>query len=224
MNKLQIRQLNRGQARRAFFTNNEADFPATSPGGKVAAATGAVIAAIQADAARQTSGAVSQKTAAKDEDFFKLKKLMRKMNRASKSIAEEITGVEELFRLPYGDSEEAWLAKARAFHANSADYTAEMSEYDLERDTFRDDLLTLVNRIETASTDKDIAEEERGGATGSLKAHFKELGRLGRKSDNIVKNKYEDDPKKLAEWAIASHLDAAPERGEEEDGEEAENK
>jgi hypothetical protein len=51
MNDLQVRQLNRGQARRAFFTKNDGDFTTVSPGGRVAAAMDVVIADIVADAA-----------------------------------------------------------------------------------------------------------------------------------------------------------------------------
>ncbi len=216
MNNLQVRQLNRGQARRAFFTKNEADFPAASPGGRVATAMDAVIAGILADAATQSSDAVSRKVAVKDEDFVKFRKLMRQMARAGDSMAEEIEGIEDLFNLPYGDAEEVWLAKGRAFHADSENYEDEMQEY-ISTPNFRTALMTFITKIEAVSTDRDIAEEERGGATGSLKANFRELGRLGRKANSIVLNKYEDDPKKLAEWAIASHMDAAPESGKDDD-------
>ncbi|MET0753410.1 MAG: hypothetical protein ABWZ66_08555, partial [Pyrinomonadaceae bacterium] len=143
---------------------------------------------------------------------------MRQMARAGDALAEEFKGFEELFNLPYGDAEEVWLAKGRAFHTDSADYEDEMQDY-ISTPNFRTALMTFITKIEAVSTDRDIAEEERGGATGSLKAKFRELGRLGRKANVIVLNKYEDDPKKLAEWAIASHLDAAPESGEEEDKE-----
>lgn len=219
MNNLQVRELNRGQARRAFFTNNKADFPAASPGGRVAAAIDAVINDILADAGAQSSDAASRKVAVKDEDFVKFKKLMRQMARAGDALAEEIEGFEELFNLPYGDAEEVWLAKGRAFHANSENYEDEIQEY-ISTPNFRTALMAFITKIEAVSTDKDIAEEERGGATGSLKAKFRELGRLGRKANSIVLNKYEDDPKKLAEWAIASHLDAAP-KSDKEDGQKA---
>jgi len=217
MDRLQVRVLNRGQSRTAFFRDNEADFPATSPGGRVRAEMEAVIAAILAAAAKQSSGAVSQQVDVKDEDFFKLKKIMRQMGRAGASMAEEIPGIEALFNVPYADSEEVWLAKGRAFYADSASYETQMLEY-IEDANFRANLLAVITRMEASSGDLDIAREQRGGATGSLKALFKELGRLGRKSNNIVLNKYEDDPEKLAAWAIASHLKAAPKTGDDEDG------
>lgn len=218
MDRLQVRLLNRGQARRAFLADNAADFPEASPGGRVASALDAEIAAILADAARQSSGAVSRNVDVKDEDFFELKKIMRQMNRAGNSLGEEFEGIEELFRLPRTAAEEIWLAKGRAFYADSAAHETAMSEY-IEDDDFRANLMAVITRMEASSTNIDIAEHERGGATGSLKAHFRELGRLGRKAHNIVLNKYEDDPEKLAAWTIASHLKAAPKSKEEGEGE-----
>ena len=215
MTGLQVRQLNRGQARVIYFKDNEAVFPKDSPGEKVMTAMEVVIADIQADAARQVSGEVSQRIDIKDEDFLKLKKIMRKMNRGGKSMAEEIEGIENLYRLPYGEAEEVWLAKARAFHANSVNHVAQMQDYDLAP-TFREDLMAVITRIEVSMSGVDSAKSERGGATGSLEANFRELGRLGRKANNIVMNKYEDDPEKLAAWFIASHLKAAPKSTEAE--------
>jgi hypothetical protein len=217
MKDIQIRQLNRGQARVAFFVDNEADFPATSPGGRVRAAKEAVIADIQAAAAKQSSGALSQRYGIKDEDFFKLKKIMRQMGRAGDSMAEEIPGIEDLFNVPYGDAEEVWLATGRAFYADSETHEEALLEYIEDKD-FRAHLMALITKMEADSSNIDSAKNESGGATGSLKALFKELGRLGRKANNIVLNKYEDDPEKKAAWAIASHLRAAPKRNE--DGEE----
>jgi hypothetical protein len=177
-----------------------------------------VIAAIQADAAKQSSGAVSQNVGIKDEDFFDLKQIMRWMNRAANSIGEEVDGIEDLFRLPRATAEEIWLAKARTFHADSPPYEDAMKEYITDQN-FRANLLTVINKMDASSTTIDIAENSRGGATGSLKAHFKELGRLGRKANNIVLNKYEDDPEKIAAWSIASHLKAAPKSKDDEGGE-----
>lgn len=214
MTGLQVRQLNRGQARVIYFKDNEAVFPRESPGGKVKTDMEAVIADIQAEAAVQSSGEVGEKVDVKDEGFLAMRKIMRKMNRAGKSLAEEFEGIENLYRLPYGEAEEVWLAKARAFHTNSAEHETEMQDYDLAP-TFRADLLALVTAIEADSGNVDSAKAERGGATGSLKAKFRTLGRLGRKGDNIVKNKFEDDAEKLAAWLIASHLKAAPKSEEE---------
>ncbi len=216
MNNLQIRQIDRGKRRHAFLTDNSADFPLTSPGGKVTTAIGEVITLIQNLAAEQSSGAFSQNIGIKDDNFDKLKKMMRKMNRAANSLGEEIDGLEDLFRLPRSQAEEIWLARARQFHTDSAAHEAAFFDYDLA-ETYRADLMGLITAIEASGTAADIAQEQRGGATGGLEAAFRDLGRLGRKANNIVENKYEDDAEKLAAWAIASHLEAAPKRKDDDD-------
>lgn len=216
MNNLQIRQLNRGQSRVGFFADNAADFPPASPGGMTAARMSEVIALIQEHAATQSSGEVSRNVAVKDERLYEMKRILRKMNRAANSLGEEIEGIEDLFRLPRKQSEESWLAAARAFYRDSAAYEEAFFDFDLPV-TFRADLLSLINSVDAASTDTDISESERGGATGALKAYFRELGKLGRRANNIVLNKYEDDPEKLAAWDIASHLKAASKHDADED-------
>lgn len=214
MNRSQIRHLNRGQARAAFYDDNKTAFPADSPGERVFTAMKTVIADIQALAAQKDSGAYSQAIEVKDLNFDALKKMMRKMRRAAEDIGEEIEGYEELFRTPVGQSEEAWLAKARTFHANSEAEEARFFDYDL-LPTFRADLMNIITAMETASVTADISEQERGGATGALVVKFRELGRLGRRADRIVRNKFDGDAEKLAAWEIASELVDAPQVKEE---------
>jgi hypothetical protein len=207
MNDLQIRQIDRGQSRVAYFKDNEAVFTPTSPGGQVRAEMEAVIADIKAKAAVQYSGAGSQKKYVKDDYFFKMKNVMRQIRRASKALSDKYPGIEKSFTVPYGDAEEIWLAKARVFYTNSEDYKTEMLDY-INDQNFRQHLMEYIDGMETSASEQDSADEQKGGATGFLHANFRELGRLGRKADNIVLNKFEDDPEKLAAWLIASHLKA----------------
>ena len=208
MNKLQIRQLERMQAREAFMTVNAADFSAASPGGRTAAALRLVISNIETLAARKVSGAISQNIGIKDENLEKLERLMRKINKAARSAADEVTGIEELFKMGGASSEEAILARARSFHANSEAHEAVLIEYGLN-DEFRKNLNDLIAAVSLSAEDIDNAQADRGGAVGALKEEFRKGNRLGTKLDGIVKIKYDDDPDKLAAWLIASHLRAA---------------
>lgn len=216
MNKLQIRQLERMQAREAFMTVNAADFPVASPGGRTAAALRVVISTIETLAARKVSGAISQNVGIKDENLEKLNRLMRKMNKAARALADEITGIEELYKTSGASSEEAVLARARSFHTNSEAHEAEMIEYGLSGE-FRKDLDDLITAVSDSAEDTDNAQADRGGAVGALKDEFRTGNRLGAKLDGIVKIKYDDDPDKLAAWLIASHLRAANSKDDDEE-------
>lgn len=216
MNKLQIRQLERMQARVAYMTVNAADFPATSPGGRTTAAMRTVISNIETLSARKVSGAISQNVEIKDENIEKLERLTRKVNKAARSAADEITGIDELFKMGRESSEEAILARARSFHANSEAHQAVLIEYGLD-DDFRKDLNDLITAVTDSAEDTDNAQADRGGAVGALKEEFRKGNRLGAKLDGIVKIKYDDDPDKLAAWLIASHLRAADKDDEDEE-------
>jgi hypothetical protein len=75
-------------------------------------------------------------------------------------------------------------------------------------------LLAQIAAVEAAGASADVAVEHRGGATGGLVAAIQEAGKLARRLNAIVLNKYTDKPQKLAAWAIASHLEAAPQRSQ----------
>lgn len=218
MNGVQQRKLNKYQAESAFMTENAADFPKGSPGEKAATALKTKIAEILDLAGRQSSQAARQNIGLKDDALAALIKTLQKMNRAANAMAEEVNGIENLFRMPRRRSEEIWLATARAFHADSAPFEAQFQEYDLPP-TFRDDLLAQIAAVEQAASSADTAENERGGATGGLTAVFRDAGKISRRLNAIVQNKYDNNPQKMAAWAIASHLEAAPKRKQEENPE-----
>lgn len=209
MNKAQIRQLNRLKAREAFLTVHEADFPPDSSGGRTLALLRAAIARIEGLAARKVSGKISQNVAIKRKEFAKLEGQMRLIGKASRSLADEIPGIEELYRVSDGNqSEEAILAKARQFYIQSADHRTEMVDAGLD-DDFRDQLNNQIAVAAALIENTDAAQSDRGGAVGALEAEFREANRLGRKLDNLVKIKYAADPDILDQWKIASKLRAA---------------
>jgi hypothetical protein len=217
MNGFQIRKLNVFQSKSAFMKNNTTDFPPASPGGRTAAALDIVIALILQLAGVQTSGALRQTISIKDDNLERMIRLVKQINRAANSLADELDGIEDLFRLPRRRSEAIWLATARAYYRDSEPYEEEFQEIVTVPD-FRAALLALISSVESAGTEADIAGAEKGGATGGLAAAFRDGGRLSRKLDGIVENKHDDNPRKKAEWKIAKHLEAAPERTHEESG------
>jgi hypothetical protein len=214
MNNLQLRKLNKYQAELAFMSDNSADFPLDSVGDKTTKALQAKIASIQALSGEQVSNIGRQSIGIKGDKLQDLIELLQKMNRAANAMADEVDGIEDRFRMPRRRSEEVWLATARTFHTDSADLVTEFQEYSLPK-TFRDDILGLINDIETASNAADVAEVQRAGATGGLADLFKDCGKLSRKLNAIVLNKYSGNAQKLASWSVASHLESAPKKKEE---------
>jgi hypothetical protein len=219
MLNVQRRKLNKYQAETAYMTDNAADFPKNSPGDKTVQRFAETITLIETLAGQQMSQVLRQNIGIKDNALDRLIKHLRKMNRAAAALAEEFDGIEDRFRLPRNRSEEVWLAAARAFYTDSAPFEVAFQDFDL-LPGFRDELLALIADVETATTERDIAGEQKGGATGGLVAAFSEAGRLSRRLNAIVRNKYADNAQKLAAWTIASHLEAAPVRHKAKESEE----
>jgi hypothetical protein len=211
MDSLQQRKLNKYLAETAYTTDNTADFPRDSSGGVTAGLLTEAILLIQTLAGRQSSQVIRQNIGIKNEALERLIKLLQKMNRAANVLGEEVESIGDRFRLPRRRTEKIWLAVGRAFYEDSAPFEAEFIRIEVPP-TFRADLLGLIETVETAAREANIAGEQKGGATGGLIAAYRDAGKLSRRLDAIVRNKFEDDPRKLAAWAIASHLDAAPVR------------
>ena len=209
----QQRKLNQFQSKTAFMHVNAQDFPSNLPGGRTVQKLETEIQTILSLAGQQSSNVLSQHLGSKADNLDKLIRLLRKINRAADSMADEYEGVEDLFRLPRRRSEQSWLAAARTFHHDSASYNDDFIDYDLPAN-FRAQLMTLVGQIENTDEAADIAGAQKGGATGALVEAFRRAGKLSRRLDGIVENKYDDRPQKLAEWKIAAHLKAAPERAD----------
>lgn len=209
----QQRKLNQYQSKITFINANKPDFPADSPGGRTNLKLAECVENILSLAALQSSNLLNQRLEVKADNLDKLIRLLRKMNRAGNSLADEHEGIESLFRLPRRRSQQTWIAAARAFHRDSEDYDEEFQDYHLPA-TFRADLMTLIEAVENSKDGVVAAGTQKSGATGALDDAFREAGKYSRKLDGIVENKYDDNPQKLAEWKIASHLQSAPKRND----------
>ena len=207
----QIRKSDKYERESVFMTDNAADFPKNSPGDLTAKKFAEVIAQIRTLAAAQSSRQVSRNLEIKDEAMTNLIKLCQQINRAANALGEEIEGIENLFRMPRKRSESVWLATARAFYQDSERYETPMQEY-IKQSSFRNALQTAIDAVSAAMTAADSAGEQKGGATGGLTAAFTEAGMLSRRLNAILLNRYDDDAQKMAAWAIASHVEAAPQR------------
>lgn len=213
MNNYQQRKLTTLQSEVRFIKDNATDFPAASVGGKTAKSLEEVIAQILVLSGEQQSNTTRQQTGIKGDKLQQLIELLQMMNRAAKALADEIDGIEDLFRMPRRRSTEIWIATARTFHKDSEAYEAEFKDYDLP-ETFRADLMTLIGEIDDAANAQSTAATQKAGATGGLAELFREAGRLSNKLDAVVKNKYRNNAQKLASWAVASHVEAAPKSAE----------
>ncbi|MBX7174939.1 MAG: hypothetical protein K1X72_28440 [Pyrinomonadaceae bacterium] len=209
MTNYQQRKLNTFQAELAFMNDNVADFPTGSVGEKTMTALVQILTQIFALLGEQLSNSTRQHSSIKADKIQQLTEYLQMMNRAARAMADEVDGIENLFRMPRRRSNDIIVTTALTFYNDSAPYEAKFKEYDLP-DTFRADIMTLITEFGTVSTAQDSAGSQKAGATGALIELFKEAGKLSNKLDAIVRNKYRNNAQKLAAWAVASHVEAAP--------------
>jgi hypothetical protein len=199
----------------AFGAQNPADFAA---GTKAADLLGQIRAA-EADA---TSGATGQEshggsmragTRTKADLYDELYEDLRAINRTAKAIAADVPGLDEKFRMPRSPSYAQVLATARAFLADAAPLAPSFIEYELPA-SFLTDLASDIAAFEAAEDDQSTGLTNRVGATRSVaQAIMEGIAALG-KLDPLMRNKYRNQPVKLAEWFSASRIERAPRKAE----------
>jgi hypothetical protein len=199
----------------AFGAQNPADFAA---GTKAADLLGQIHAA-ETDA---TSGATGQEshgasmragTRTKTELYDELYEDLRAINRTARAIAADMPGLEEKFRMPRAPSYAQVLATARAFLADATGLAASFIEYELPAN-FLIDLAADIAAFEAAEDDQSTGLTNRVGATRSVEQAIMEGTAALRKLDPLMRNKYRNQPVKLAEWFSTSHVERAARKAE----------
>ena len=208
MKASQQRKMDKFEREDVFMTDNAADFPPATPGGKAFSNLANVISEIRNLAAEQISGTDGsrQQVSVKDEDMDDLLFQIRQINRAANAFEVEIPGSEKQFRLPRSRSEQNILATARAFYKDATPIAATFIDYGLAA-TFLADLQATIDAVETRAALADSAEGQQSAATGGLVDATMRGMNISRRLDAIVRIKYAANPSKLAAWTVASHLE-----------------
>lgn len=196
-----------------FMDESADDFPANSAGKITVDLFKADVNDIETLDATKLSGASSAEMSGqtKDDAIDDLLIIMRSINRAANAMEADIPNIDTLFRMPRNRSDLGVLNAARQFRADAAPHDSDFFEYGLPT-TFLTDLDSLIAFVENQLAARDAAVEKQGGATGALIEKFKTTDKRSRKLDSIVRNKYANNPQKLAAWTIASHLERPPKK------------
>lgn len=134
---------------------------------------------------------------------------LQAINRTAKSIAHDISGLDEKFRMPRSTSYAAVLISARAFLKDATPLKAEFLEYELDED-FLTDLADDIVAFDAAEDDQGEGLTERVGATRSIAEAIRAGVAAIRRLDPIMRNKYRNNAGTLAEWLTASHIERSP--------------
>ena len=185
-------------------------FPPTSYAGQLFASIAAAITRLEGHAATQASkaGAAREGTSSKAVGRANLLRALEVINATARAIALRIPGLENKFRFPHSESDQALLAAARAFAEDAVPLKAEFVKRNLPA-TFIEDLQADIEAFAEAISARNVSKGSRVQATASIDDDLDRAMLDARELDPIVKNTLGNDRALLAEWRSARHVERA---------------
>jgi hypothetical protein len=135
------------------------------------------------------------------------------INRTARAMANEVPGIDEKFRVPRAENDGLLLQAARAFVTDATPLSAQFIAHELPSN-FIADLIADIAAMEAAISDQSGGLGTHVAAGAAIDDMIDSGVLTVRKLDAIMKNKYWNDPARLAEWTSASHTERAPRRSE----------
>lgn len=197
-----------------FGVDNAGDFPSGVGAAQFAVVT-TVVSETESKSALQAGGfaEAAQQFEVKDTCRENLRDEMSDISRTAKSMEYEFDGIADKFRFQPNMNDATMLATARAFITEAGPYSANFIAYGLPA-TFLADLTAAADAFEASFSNTAAATAEHVAATADEAAKVRTGMVIVRILDGIVKNKYANDPGKLAAWISASHVEKAPKKKE----------
>jgi len=198
---------------RNFGAENSAAFPGTSLGGQSFAALNALLAELDTHGSMQSLGHGEERTStgAKKAARKELRRQMRIISDTAKTMRDISPDIVKTFRVPIKNGDAALINAARAFLIAATPLKAEFIKRELP-ESFLTDLSAAIEAFESASNSQNVSLSKRISATASLKDTLERGMQLKQTLNPIVRNKFRNDPAKLAAWESAIHVERVPRR------------
>ena len=193
----------------AFGAKYTADFPPASLGGQQFALVAAVVPQEGALGAQQISGGDQKKAGIKSKAVVYKQlhdDLLAITDAAHSLVLLGTAGLDGKFHMPRNHGAQDVLNTARAFKTDAAAFSAPMIGVGLDAN-FIAHLDTHISDYEVTIATKGAGQSLAGGATGGLEDASHKAAIALHVLNTVVTNKYKNDPAKLAEWIIASHVE-----------------
>ena len=198
---------------RDFFTARAAMFPADSMAGTLFAALLAIISQLEQLSAGKVSvlGDEGQARNVKGDARDFLDNLLQDIADIAASLAYEINGLEDKFRMPRSRSAQNLIAAGRAFATDAPQYSAQFINAGLDA-TFIEDLTGATNELEAAYNSTDTATQERVGTNAAFVPLFKDGIVIVNRLNPMIRMKFRGNAADFAAWAFASHVERPPKK------------
>jgi hypothetical protein len=198
---------------REFGMAHAAEFPPTSFAVEQLNILGNAINALETHTSAQSSGrgsvreSATSKAAARDE----LMRDLEAISRTARALSQTTPGLDDKFRIPHNQSDQAMLAAARAAAADALPLKAEFIRRGMPAD-FLEDLQADIDLMEEAIERKAQGEGSQVAATAAIDTEIERGMNAVRQLDPVMRNMFAAARAKLAAWASASHVERSPRR------------
>ncbi|HEX8561144.1 MAG TPA: hypothetical protein VF668_23830 [Pyrinomonadaceae bacterium] len=209
MNDNQRRRYERGSRVDAFMTSNAADFPAAGKGGQTAARLREELAALAAlDVLK--AGAASERrrtSSARGGLRESLRAQVAAVCDTAEAVGAEHAEARGLFpRARADNSDQTLVAVARSFAAAAAPLKARFVEYEMPPD-FVERLTADADALEAQMSRQTEGAGARVSNNAAIEGALGRVDELAERLDVAVRNRYRDDPARLAAWESARRLE-----------------
>ncbi|MBS1794780.1 MAG: hypothetical protein JSS81_13050 [Acidobacteria bacterium] len=174
--------------------------------GELEQATGE-LTALGADKVTKTAAALDR-TIHRGDARDRLTDRLRNIADTWKRIVVKTGGDPNKFRMPRGGDQDI-IATAESFAAQAEGVKGEFIRRAFKPD-FIDELRAAIALFAQTVTEAETARRERVGTNAAFDMPVKTCKTLIEDFDPIVKLHYRDNPRVLAEWLVASHIERAP--------------
>ena len=135
----------------------------------------------------------------------KLEEVMRDVADLAPTMASEIEGIEEKFRITRSGGKRARIIRARVFATDALPHEELFKKRGMEVN-FIELLNTNADRLEQALSSAASEIAHRVGSTSTIIQTHRNSNKIITMLDPIVRKRYRDNPAKLAAWKFASHV------------------
>jgi hypothetical protein len=187
-------------------------FPLNSLGQQLFMELEVIMGEIEQLAADQQSNERAERegTTNRGEARTDLREDMEAISDTARAMAMDTPGLEDKFRMPRGRIPDVDLINiARAFAADAFPLKAEFIRHELPAN-FLEELNAHIEAFEQAIDRQQRSRRSRLSSTTGLDDAIERGGDKVPQLNAVVRNKFRDDPAKLAEWQSARHTTRTP--------------
>jgi hypothetical protein len=187
-----------------FATANAALFKTLPLAEELFANVSSIVNQLSEHAVAQESGKSSARKGTSVKAILRdeLRQDLKAISRTARAMAIKIGSIEEKFRVPRSENDRLLINSARAFAADAAPFAAEFVKYGLA-ENFLEELNRDIELFENAFKEKIAGKEARVSATAGIDEAINQGVDAVRQLDAIVKNRFSNEPTKLAAWESA---------------------